>query len=206
MENTIIFDQDYVQELPLVTLEKEQVAKAPSWYPKPPKEKVCWGQTKKTPGWSDKKRAHEPETKEEAAKRRKYWCNGWRLYHEDALVGGVHCFYKHPKRIARIVHIFRGNRPIVQVRSLFPPFEYKIIFTVELDRNQRNSNRSRRNWCKRHAAYKRRAWAEKNLRIFGLPWPALEHEPNSSSTTVKYEPDKIKSATVKHEPEDDPSA
>ena len=155
MENTIDLTQDYLQEPTQVTPEKEQATKAPGWYPKPPEEKVRWGQTKKTPGWSDKKRAHEPKTEEEAAKRHKYWCNGWRLYHESALVGGIHRFYEHPERIARIVHVFRGSKPIVLVRSLSPPFEYKIIFTVELDGNQRNSNRLRRNWCKRHAAYKR---------------------------------------------------
>ena len=151
MENTIIFDQDYVQEVPLVTPEKDQVAKAAGWYPKPPEERVHWGQTKETPGWSDKKRAHEPETKEETAKRHKYWCNGWRLYHENALVRGIHRFYEHPKRIARIVHVFRGSKPIVLVQSLSPLFESKIIYTVELDSNQRNSNRSRKNWCKRQA-------------------------------------------------------
>ena len=76
MENTFNFGQDYLQEPPQVTPEKEQAKKAPGWYPKPPKEKVRWGQTKKTPGWKDKKRAHEPETEEEAVKRHKYWCNG----------------------------------------------------------------------------------------------------------------------------------
>ena len=113
----------------------------------------------KAPGWdseNDKKRAHEPETEEEAAERRKHWSNGWHLHHEDALVGGIHRFYKHPERIARIVHIFRGNTPIVQVRSLRPPFKYKIIFTDELDGHQRNTNRAHRNWCKCHAAYKHR--------------------------------------------------
>ena len=165
MENTIDLTQDYLQEPTQVTPEKEQA----------------------------KKRAHEPKTEEEAAERRKNWSNGWRLYHESALVGGIHRFYEHPERIARIVHIFRGNRPIVQVQSLSPTFEYKIIFTVELDGNQRNSNRSRKNWCKRHAAYKRREWAEENLRIFGPPGPAVEYEPNSPDATVNYEPDDIKS-------------
>ena len=191
MENTIDLTQDYPQEPTQVTLEKEQATKAPGWYPKPPEEKVCWGQTKETPGWNYKKRAHEAE--EETAKRHKGWCNGWRLYHEDALVGGIHRFYEHPERTARIVHIFRGNRPIVFVQSLSFPFDSKIVYTIALEGHQRNSNRSRKNWCKRHAAYKRRERAEEHLRIFGPPEPAVEYEPDSPDATVDYEPDDVKS-------------
>ena len=141
MENTIIFDQDYVQEVPLVTPEKEQVVKAPSWYPKPPKERVRWGQMKETPGWSDKKRAYKPKTEEEAAERRKNWSNGYCLYHEGALVGAIHKFYEYPERRVRIVHVFCGDKPIVQVCSLRPPVEYKIVFSNELEGHQQNSNR-----------------------------------------------------------------
>ena len=110
------------------------------------------------------------------------------------MVGGIHKFYEYPKRIARIVHIFRGDKPIVQVRSLRPPLEYKIVFSNELDRHQRNTNRARRNWCKRHAAHKRRTWAETNARLFGLPWPAVEHKPDDMRATVEHKPDDDTSA------------
>ena len=183
MENTINFGQDYLQEPPQVTPEKEQVAKAPGWYPKPPKKRVRWGQTRETPGWGEKKRAYKPETEEEAAERRKGWSNGHRLYHEDALVGAIHKFYKYLKRRARIVHIFHSDKPIVQVRSLRPPVEYKILFYNELDGHQQNSNRACRNWCKRYAAHKRRTWAETNARLFSLPWPTVEHKPKKPDDT-----------------------
>ena len=181
MEKTIFLNQDHLQEVVLVTPEKEQVSKAPGWYPKPPEKRVHWGQTRETPGWSDKKRAYKPETKEEAAERRKGWSNGYHLYHEDALVGAIHKFYEYPERRARIIHIFRGDKPIAQVRSLRPPVEYKIVFSNELDGHQQNTNRARRNWCKRHAAHKRRTWAETNARLFGLPWPTVEHKANDTS-------------------------
>ena len=176
MEKTTLLCSEQAQEAALVTPEKEQVAKAPGWNPKPPEKRAHWGQARETPGWSKKKRVEE-----EAVERRKGWADGYRLGHEEALIGAIHKFYKDPERKARIVHIFRGNKPIVQVRSLGLPVECKIIFTNELHETQLNSKRTRKNWCKRHAAYKRRALAESNTRLFGLPWSTVEYKADNPS-------------------------
>ena len=58
------------------------------------------------------------------------------------------------------MHIFHNDTPTVQVFSLDHHVTSKVIFTDKLHETQLNSNRAHKNWCKRRAAWRRRARAE----------------------------------------------
>ena len=143
-----------------------------AYKPRYPDVPVPWV---RTPDW-------KPETDEEIAERRKGWADGYRLSHKEALLGGIYRFFEDPERKVRIVHIFHDDKPTVQVFSLGHPVESKIIFADELHETQLNSRRARKNWCKRRAAWKRRALAESNICIHNKPWPPVGdkvHDPRA---------------------------